>query len=128
MQKLIKTLLKVKFIIIAITITIVIAILSLIRLGKQPISFTNIDKVEHSIAYFTLTFSWLFALKSNKKNQRIILAVICILFGIVIEVLQSTITNYRTTEYLDIIANSFGVLLALLSFNFFVKRKKNVIN
>jgi VanZ family protein len=89
---------------------------------KTKITITNIDKVYHSIAYFTLTISWLIAYYNTPQRKHIIV-ICCIIFGIVIELLQNTLTDYRTGENLDVIANSSGVLLALLIFNLVSKKK-----
>lgn len=128
MPKLIKLLYKHKYLISAIAITVVIAVLSLVKLGsKQPVSFKNSDKVAHFIAYFVLTFFWLlasFKLKSIKKTH---VALLCLLFGIIIEVLQSEMTSYRSCEYLDMVANLVGVLVGLLIFNYLFKKRKELI-
>jgi VanZ family protein len=122
MLKRIKTLLKDNIFIIALAITFSIVCLSLLKIPKTKITITNIDKVYHSIAYFTLTISWLIVYYKKPQKKNII--VICsIIFGIIIELLQSTLTNYRTGEYLDVIANSSGVILALLIFNLISKKK-----
>ena len=125
MQKLIKNLLKDKKtkVAIAIFITISIAILSLIRIGKQPVAIANIDKIEHTIAYFALTFSWLLALPKNNK-QVYFITFCCLIYGIIIEALQASITTYRTGDYYDIIANSVGILIAFTFFSFFFKKKQ----
>ncbi|WP_435261170.1 VanZ family protein [Tenacibaculum sp. nBUS_03] len=127
MLRLIKNLFKDKKnrIIIAIFITISIAILSLIKLGKQPISISNIDKIEHAIAYLFLTFFWLLALVKT-KYQTYIVSICCFFYGIIIEVLQTTITTYRTGDYYDIIANSVGVLLAFTLFSIFFYKKDTI--
>jgi len=118
----IKTLLKDNIFIIALGITISIVCLSLLKIPETQVKITNIDKVYHSIAYFTLTISWLIAY--YKKSQiKYIIVICCIIFGIIIELLQSTLTDYRTGEYLDVIANSSGVLLALLIFSLISKKK-----
>ena len=92
---------------------------------KTNIKISNIDKLYHSIAYFTLTISWLLSFYKKPKKKYIIV-ISCIILGIIIEVLQNTITIYRTGDLLDVIANSIGVLLALLIFN--IISKKNYIN
>lgn len=127
MLRLIKNLFKDKKnrIIIAIFITVSIAILSLIKLGKQPISISNIDKIEHAIAYLFLTFFWLLALVKT-KYQTYIVSICCFFYGIIIEVLQTTITTYRTGDYYDIIANSVGVLLAFTLFSIFFYKKDTI--
>jgi len=115
-----KFLLKDKALIIAIFVTISILYLSLIKVPKHTITISHLDKWQHCIAYFTLTFFWLFTFYKKKKKYPIILC--CILFGIIIEVLQYSITNYRTGDYLDVIANSGGVLLGSLIFNQLFKK------
>jgi VanZ family protein len=123
MLKHIKNLLKENSFIIASIVTVIILCLSLIKLPQADIKISNIDKVYHSIAYFTLAIAWLIVYykKPNKKN---IIVICCIIFGIVIEVLQSKITVHRTGDYYDILANSSGVLFALLIFNLISKKKQ----
>jgi VanZ family protein len=125
MLKHIKTLLKDNIIFIAAAITIGIFCLSLIKMPKSEIKINNVDKIYHGFAYFTLAFSWLLVFYKNQKKKYLIV-ISCIIFGIIIEVIQSKLTNYRTGDYLDVLANLLGVLLALLIFNLI--SKKNYIN
>lgn len=122
MLKLIKTLLKDKIFIIAIVITISILYLSLMKMPKYNVSISHLDKWQHCLAYFALSVSWLFTF--YKKNRKHLIVLCCILFGIIIEILQETITNYRTGDYLDIFANSLGVLLGLLFYNQVLKKNQ----
>lgn len=124
MLRLIKRLYKHNAFFLALVITGVIAFLSLARLGKQPISFSNIDKVQHAIAYGVLTFTWLVASAKNALRRNIVV-VCCFLFGILMEYLQKVMTDYRMAELADIFANSLGVVTALLIFNFFIKKNKS---
>lgn len=122
MLKLIKNLLKDKLILIAITISILILVLSLIKTTGPEISIVNIDKAYHGFAYFTMTILWLMAFyKKPEKKYLILLG--CIIFGIIIEVLQNNLTNYRTGDFFDVIANSLGSLLAFFIFGLFFKKK-----
>ena len=125
MLKHIKTLLKDSIFFIALATTIGILCLSLIKVPKTEISISNIDKLYHSFAYFVLTITWLLNFR-KKPNKKYLVVFSCIIFGIVIEVFQNTLTNYRTGDFLDVLANSLGVLLALLIFNLI--SKKNYIN
>ncbi len=128
MQKHIKNLLKDNIFFIAIAITIAIAVLSLIKLGNQPVQISNIDKIEHLIAYFVLTSSWLFAFRatfSNNKNKYLVV-VACIFYGIIIEVLQAIITDYREASYLDMLANTLGAIIAMLIFNKKIEKKRAI--
>jgi VanZ family protein len=123
MLKHIKNLLKENSFIIASIVTVIILCLSLIKLPQADIKISNIDKVYHSIAYFTLAIAWLIVYY-KKPNKKYIIVICCIIFGIVIEVLQSKITVHRTGDYYDILANSSGVLFALLIFNLISKKKQ----
>lgn len=122
MLKPIKQLLQDKLFIIAIAITVFIGYLSLIRVSNVNMGFTfGIDKLYHLFAYFTLGICWLFSFyKKNKLKYYIVFS--CIIYGIVIEVLQSKLTNYRTGDYIDVIANTLGILLALVVFNQILKK------
>lgn len=125
---LIKRLLKRNCLLIALAITFSIAFLSLIKIGKQPIQVSHLDKIEHIIAYFFLTISWLYVLKNKPSynfNKRFVV-IACVFYGIIIEVLQTTLTSYREASVLDIVANSVGVLLALLIFNILFEKKQAI--
>lgn len=121
MQKRIKNLLERNSYLIAITITIGIAYLSLSKPIhiETPIKITFLDKILHVSAYFFLTFSWLFTLRNKVKNKGIMFAVF--LYGIAMEFLQGWLTNNRQKDIYDVIANSFGILLAMLLFGIFHK-------
>lgn len=123
MQWLMKVLLKAKLTIIAIAVSIGILCLSLIKISiYNPIDTQHLDKLQHSFAYFVLSICWLFA--RQKKQRKYVVVLCCILFGIVIEILQYAITNYRTGDYLDVLANSFGVLLGTFIFSQVSKKNR----
>lgn len=123
MQKVIKKLLKGKLkIVFAITITIAILLLSLLKLPQYKINISNLDKWQHSFAYFILSISWLLVFY-QKPNKKYIIVFLCILFGIIIEILQEVLTGYRTGDVLDILANSVGVIVGLLFFIQIYKKK-----
>lgn len=109
---------------IAILCTGTIAVLSLIKMPSNGLDIPSSDKVSHTIAYFSLTLSWLYTLLNWSKFQsRVKYAILgCFVYGIIIEVLQTSITSYRTASYLDILANSVGIVLAVLVFHLFEKK------
>lgn len=118
MRKLIKNLLEhnVSFI-IAVSFTIIIAYLSLskpINLNI-PIQISYLDKIFHVIAYFGLTLSWLFIFK--KKSKFKLVGIVIFFFGLLIELLQGTLTQTREQDLYDIIANSVGIVFAVIIFN-----------
>lgn len=71
----------------------------------------------HGGAYFGLGLLWMFfgiASYSEGLIHRVIIisAAAAIAFGIFIEVLQDTLTNYRQLDLYDVLANTIGVVVA----------------
>jgi VanZ family protein len=81
------------------------------------------DKYLHTIAYFTLSIIWLFALRNKLSNIKIkiVLIIVLIFYGIILEVLQNKLTNYRTGDLYDEFANITGIILAVLVFDKLLK-------
>lgn len=102
-------------------ITVMILYLSLAKIQGHKIEINNADKLYHSIAYFFLTIAWLFAF-AKKTSQIYWITLGCVLFGIVIEGLQVVLTNYRSGDFVDILANTLGSVIALLRYNYFFKK------
>lgn len=81
-----------------------------------------LDKTIHVLIHWVLGFIWLwFAFSSDKYHilpkTVIVVLVICFSYGIAIEVAQHYFTTSRRFDLLDVLANGFGSLLGLLSFN-----------
>ena len=110
-----RTWLKGKILLIAVAITLILVILSLIKIPAHNFGVTHQDKWQHCFAYFVLSISWLIVF--YKKKKKLLVVVCCILLGVIIEILQNELTSYRTGDYHDVIANSLGVLLGLFAFN-----------
>ncbi len=127
-----------KFLFVAVAYTAIITFLSLIQLGKISLgSFSPTDKMMHAGAYLGLGFVWMFyylLLKPDdfpKKKPFLTISVLVIVFGMLIEVLQGTLTDYRQPDWADILANSIGVLIALsfcVYFQEFLIRLKHKIS
>ncbi len=118
MQQLIKFISAIKFLLLpaAIVLSFLILVLSLIKTDGMPkIEVKQADKYFHGIAYFFLTAAWMFAfyfqLKYRKVKSYLVLLVCIIIFGTIIEVLQMTVTDYRSFDVYDILANSIGAML-----------------
>lgn len=125
MLKPIKSLLENNAIYIAVFITISILFGSLVKSEFIVVESISVsDKTYHLIAYFLLMLSWLYAFFKKEKFQEHVKYIIlgCFIFGIIIEILQGIITSYRTASYLDILANTIGVLLAVVIFHVFEKK------
>ncbi len=121
MLKHIKKLLESNLLTIAIIATLIIAILSLTAIPKinLGLDIKSGDKFLHILAYFTLSTVWFFALQKKMSNlySRIALILSLVIYGIILEVLQGGLTNYRSGDFYDAIANTVGVLLAVLVIN-----------
>jgi VanZ family protein len=91
------------------------------KMPKTQLAFTVSDKVYHLFAYFTLAICWLFSFYKKPKAKYIIV-ITCIIYGIIIEVLQHTLTMYRTGDYKDVLANTLGIMLGLVVFNLILKK------
>ncbi|MGM0635554.1 MAG: VanZ family protein [Bacteroidota bacterium] len=134
MQKLIKLILTANFtLFVAISITIIILFLSLIKTDNLPeTTIDQADKFYHLLAYFGLSFTWFIyaSVGRNWKQKKsfFVIALVIITFGIIVEVLQLMVTSYRSFDWYDALANSFGVLLALLFFIFLNSKIKRLQN
>ena len=80
-------------------------------LDRRSVLWMYLDKWTHLFTYFIL-MGW-FAQIYHVKRQRIIYALAFILMSIVLEFIQSFET-VRKLELLDIVANTLGVIAALL--------------
>lgn len=113
--------------------TILLTVSSLVKLGKISVgSFSPTDKLLHLGAYFGLLVLWkvYFMLKNKPKSTYKInlfkIAGLAVLFGMLIEVLQGVLTSYREPDWFDILANTAGILLAVVIFLFFEKSLKRL--
>lgn len=93
---------------------------SLVKIKSEglPVSFKHADKIFHFGAYFGMTLIWHFWLfakeKTNNLQPHLWICLFIIGFGIVVEIIQRDLTTYRGFEWLDILANSLGVMFASL--------------
>jgi VanZ family protein len=101
---------------LALLYTIALAIISLLKATDLPdVDIDNGDKYAHTIAYALLCLFWYIALKANSINAALVKAVtISIIYGIILEVLQGTLTEARVTDLYDILANCIGVVFISL--------------
>ena len=106
--------------IISIFVALVILYLSLTgskTFDQVPLfNITFLDKVVHFGMYFTLMSVMIFENRKTIKNSNhyIFLILIPIFYGLLMEILQLTITETRSGDLLDFLANAAGALAALL--------------
>ncbi len=88
----------------------------------SPIGFDvkGSDKIAHCIAYFIFTMVWfLFFFFRKKEKQNFVRGItkamiICFLYGFLMESMQFLLTSYRSFEWYDVMANTSGIIFAVL--------------
>jgi VanZ family protein len=80
------------------------------------INIPEIDKIVHFVMYFSLmSVIILEHRKTIKSNSRLFLTgLIPLLYGILIEVLQATVTTTRSASVYDALANTAGIFASVL--------------
>ena len=120
-------------VVLSIVFTILVAIASLVKptsFPKTGVSFS--DKIAHTAIYFILTILWLFSMMRQKVTQYpfskigIVILLLVIGYGIFIEFLQDTLTDYRSFDYYDMLANTLGACLGFLIFRGFQQQIVNL--
>lgn len=92
-----------------------------IPLSKFPFQ----DKGIHFTAYFILCFLLFLMLKTYNKKQALLYSFcLALIFGTILELLQPTVTSFRTFDPYDLIANTLGVFVAYMIIK---KNKKGIV-
>ena len=99
--------------IIAILYTLVITILSFISINNVPdLGFEYQDKIAHVLIYIFFTLVWYIFFQRLQLSRAVSKSIfLALIYGIVIEVLQGSLTVSRQFDYYDIAANIIGALL-----------------
>jgi VanZ family protein len=109
---------------------LLIMVLSLYDPGESSrslfMNFKNADKIVHLLMYFgfALTVFWFYRRNDFKMPVLLIQAFSVVLYGVAMEILQSSVTTTRGFELSDILANFSGVLLALVLFLIYSKYRQ----
>jgi VanZ family protein len=106
--------------IFSIIVALIIMYLSLTSSDSfEKVSFFNIpflDKIIHFGMYFGLMLVIIFENRKTLKSigHLFLIALIPLFYGILMEILQSTLTISRSGSFYDVIFNSAGILVSLL--------------
>ncbi|MGC9374731.1 MAG: VanZ family protein [Bacteroidales bacterium] len=91
------------------------------------LNFPYMDKVIHMLLYFILSLTILASLirsgKQKKHNHMLITFVWVISYGMLMEVFQFYLTQTRSAEILDILANTTGCIFAFLLYSYIKKTR-----
>ena len=85
---------------------------------KVPITyFPNFDKIVHFGMYFGLMSVIILEYRKTIKSigNLFLTGLVPLFYGILIEILQSTLTITRTGNFYDALADSAGILVSILS-------------
>jgi VanZ family protein len=104
------------------SIIVALAIMYLSLTGSQTfpsVPFINIpflDKIIHFGMYFFLMSVMIFENRKRFRNisRLFLLALFPLFYGIILEILQMTITKTRSGDLFDFLANAAGTITALL--------------
>src|ERR1035437_9869049 len=119
--------------IFSILVALIIMYLSLANshtFDKIPlVNIPNFDKVVHFIMYFGLMSVIILENRKTIKNtyHLFLTGLIPIFYGILMEILQATLTLTRTGSVYDALANSVGVLASILVWLYIKPVKKEII-
>ena len=108
----------------------VVAILWLCLCRPPHVSMSGVsglDKVAHCMMFFGLSslILWEYKKRPARENLRLLLLIAFaapLAFGALIEVLQGALTDYRSADLFDFLADALGVLLAWPLVRFFLKK------
>ena len=89
-------------------------------------SIFQLDKILHLTLSYVFIVLWSLVSKVNTVRQKCILLIVGIAYGVLIELLQATMPLGRSYELDDIIANTIGCVLGVLSISY-MKRKLPLI-
>jgi VanZ family protein len=83
---------------------------------KVPINIPNFDKFVHFGMYFGLMSVFIFENRKAIKSTRnlFLLGLIPLFYGIIIEIMQSSLTTTRTGSIFDAMADLTGILVSIL--------------
>jgi VanZ family protein len=112
---------------------IIIMYLSLARSETfEKVSFYKIpflDKIVHFGMYFALMTVIIIVNRKSLKSHRyfFLIALIPFFYGILMEILQATLTTTRSGSFYDVVFNSAGILVSLLLWFWLKPFKKETI-
>jgi VanZ family protein len=119
--------------IFSILIALIIMYLSLANaqtFDKAPfIDIPDIDKAVHFCMYFGLMLVIILENKNSIKSNGhlFLLGLIPLSFGILMEILQATLTVTRSGSFFDALANGAGILVSILLWLWIKPTKKEII-
>lgn len=78
----------------------------------------SVDKFVHASIFFILTALLLLVAIKYQQTQATVLIyfLLCVSYGGLLEIMQATVLSNRSADWQDMVANTFGCVVALLLF------------
>ncbi|WAC03716.1 VanZ family protein [Lacinutrix neustonica] len=104
---------------VSILYTVLLTAVSLVKINLNQGYIPSFgDKIFHTLAYVVFTLLWLgtfhFKLKMPFNKVLLTAALFSFCFGVIIELLQGWLTISRQGDVKDVIANTIGILFAVV--------------
>jgi VanZ family protein len=112
--------------------TAIILFFCLIKSSNVPvIRIPNLDKLVHAFFHFMFTGLWFLYFKkqfTKTKFQKVMWFSFgfSLVFGIMIEIAQSLFTITRNGDVLDVLANTTGAVIAVITLTYSYSKKINL--
>ena len=88
-------------------------------------SLLQLDKLIHLILFFVFVILWALAINYKNEitsNKKVLLLISAIVYGIIIELIQSNTHYGRSYELGDVIANTIGSIVGVITIGFLIKK------
>ena len=105
---------------LAIIWTLMVSVLCLASFNSLPsVAIKHLDKIVHAVFHFGITASW-FLYWNSKENGQLKKSLLraflfSLIYGSLIEIIQSTFTTTRNGDVFDLLGNITGASIAALS-------------
>ena len=88
--------------------------------------FEHFDKVVHFVMYFGASLFSIpfFTFHKNYKRSFLFAFFFSVLLGITMEILQYSITENRSADLFDVLANIFGSIVGIIVYQIFIKNRR----
>ena len=112
-----------------------VSFLSLYEFNSKKViavEIPHMDKIVHFSFYFIATFFAVLLVRERTKGKlsmrkaMIYSAIFLILYGALIEVLQTALTSFRKGDIFDMLANLAGIILSLLVMKYIFSSKSGL--
>jgi VanZ family protein len=116
---------KLLVLIAAITVTLLVTIVNFINLKSVPnVGLGYEDKIYHTVVYLIFAFLWgNWCLLHYSKRTLWVCALLCLIYGIALELLQHSVNSSRTFDLADLLSNCTGVVFGTIIVALFMKQK-----